>query len=244
VEERVVIRILEALGLSSGSALQIRSVKRGGWLGTTLPERLRPAPRKREIEAAARATNELGPQKLAAEYGEPDATRTPDLVRSSSQSGDLYAYLVQQRRPSHVIEFGAAFGVSGMYFVAALDAVWHGHLYTFELTREWADIAERNIRSISDCFTLTRGAFEDYVDVVPPPIDLALVDGIHTYACVMRQFAILKPRMAPGGIIVFDDIDFKKRGARMREAWEEVAAHPDVVGAVEVRGRLGLAELT
>lgn len=235
--------LLKALGVSSGSTLNLRWVKHGGWLGRSLPGTVPPAPRKRDIEATAQATNELGAQTLAVEYGEPDATRTPDVVRSASYSGDLYAWLVQQRRPDVVVEFGTAFGVSGMYFVSGLDAVQHGRLYTFELNREWAEIAERNIRSISDRFALTRGAFEDHLDVVPAVIDLALVDGIHTYDFVLRQFAILKQRMARGAIIAFDDIDFTKPGARMREAWQEIAADPGVVAAVDVRGRLGLAEL-
>ena len=119
-----------------------------------------------------------------------------------------------------------------------------GHLYSFEINHEWADIAERNIRSIGDRLTLTRGAFEDYVDtVVPGEIDLAFVDGIHTYDFVMRQFDLLRRRVPGGGMIAFDDIDFKRPGARMREAWEEIAASPIVAAAVEVNGRVGLVEL-
>jgi predicted O-methyltransferase YrrM len=133
-----------------------------------------------------------------------------------------------------------------MYFASGLAANRHGHLYSFEINREWADIAERNIRSIGDCLTLTRGSFEDHVDtVVPGPIDLAFVDGIHTYEFVMAQFAALRPRMSQGGVIAFDDIDFKRRpGARMRDAWEEIAADPRAAAAVEVNARVGLVELT
>jgi predicted O-methyltransferase YrrM len=202
------------------------------------------APHKQRIESAARATNALGAQKLADEYGESGGARTPNAVRSAPSCGDLYAWLVQQRRPATVVEFGSAFGVSGMYFCAGLEAAHTGHLYTFEINREWADIAERNIRSVSGRFTLTRGAFEDHVDaVVPGPIDLAFVDGIHTYEFVMRQFSTLNPRMSGGGLIAFDDIDFNKPGARMREAWTDIVATGRVVAAVEVQGRVGLVEL-
>jgi len=131
-----------------------------------------------------------------------------------------------------------------MYFASGLVAAGQGHLYSFEINREWADIAERNIRSICDCVTLTRGTFEDHVDaVVPGPIDLAFVDGIHTYEFVKAQFDTLRPRLSAGGLIAFDDIDFKRPGSRMREAWEEIAADPRVAGAVEVNGRVGLVEL-
>jgi Predicted O-methyltransferase len=227
-----------------GVRLELRWRKRGGWLGSHLRQRVPQAPRKSQIEAVARTTNNLGVQKLDDAYGEVGGVRMPDDVRSSADLGDLYAWLVQQRRPATVVEFGSAFGVSGMYFASGLVAAGQGHLYSFEINREWADIAERNIRSICDCVTLTRGTFEDHVDaVVPGPIDLAFVDGIHTYEFVKAQFDTLRPRLSAGGLIAFDDIDFKRPGSRMREAWEEIAADPRVAGAVEVNGRVGLVEL-
>jgi predicted O-methyltransferase YrrM len=240
----VITALRRLLGLQPLTHLNLRWVKRGGWLGRHLIANIPHAPRKQEIETAAHATNTLGPQHLAAEYGEAGATRTPDGVRSSAYAGDLYAWLVQQRRPAIVVEFGSAFGVSGMYFCAGLESSQTGHLYTFEINREWADIAERNIRTLSNRVTLTRAAFEDEVAaVVRAPIDLALVDGIHTYEFVMRQFAILKPRMSRGGLIAFDDIDFAKPGTRMHEAWTDIAASNEIVAAVEIQGRLGLVEL-
>jgi predicted O-methyltransferase YrrM len=233
------------LGLSTGTPLNLRWVKRGAWLADHLAEIVPQAPWKGQIERTANATNRLGSQKLADEYGEANGVRTPDAVRSSSDIGDFFAWLVELRRPNTVVEFGAAFGVSGMYFAAGLEAARTGRLYSFEINDEWADIAERNIQSVSDRFTLTRGAFEGHVaTVVPGSIDLAFVDAIHTYEFVLRQFEILRPRMSAGGIIMFDDINFAKPGARMREAWEVIAARHDIVAAVEVHGRMGIAELT
>jgi len=230
---------------TSGSTLDLRWKKRGGWLGRSLVDTVPAAPRKKEIEAIARATNELGAQRLAVEYGEVGGTRKPNGVRCTSQCGDLFAWLVQRRKPDTVVEFGSAFGVSGMYFAAGLDAIRHGDLYSFEINREWADIAERNIRSVSERLTLTRGAFEDQVAaIVLGTIDLAFVDAIHTYDFVMRQFDVLRPRMTSGGIIIFDDIDFKRPNARMAEAWEEIASKDNVMGAVEIWNRLGVVEVS
>lgn len=240
----MLVFVRRLLGRSPVTTLKLRWRKRDGWLATHLTERIPHAPRKAEIEAAAEATNSLGPQPLADEYGEAGGSRTPAVVRSSSYAGDLYAWLVQQRRPRTVVEFGSAFGVSGMYFAAGLQAAQAGHLYSFEINHEWAEIAARNIGSVCDRFTLTRGAFEDHVaKVVPTPIDLALVDGIHTYEFVMRQYEVLRPRMSGGGLIAFDDIDFAKPGARMGEAWDDIADSQEVVAAVEVQGRIGLAEM-
>ena len=219
---------------------RLKWVSRGGWIAD-LPRRLPPAPHKERIEALATANNEhLGPQHLATEYELPDVKYTVRDVSSPPMQGDLYAWLVAQRRPETVVEFGSGFGVSGMYFAGGLEDNRFGHLYSFEINDEWADVAERAIAAVSGRFTLTRGAFEDHVDAVPGQIDLALVDGIHTYGFVMKQWQILRPRMSSGGLVLFDDISY---GQGMREAWLEVANSANVVaGAVEFQKRLGLVE--
>lgn len=143
-----------------------------------------------------------------------------------------------------MVEFGSAFGVSGMYFATGLAGTGTGRLYSFEMNPVWADFAERNIRSICGRVTLTRGRFEEHVaDVVPQSIDLAFVDGIHSYDFVMRQFEVLRPRMTRGGLVIFDDIDFPRPNARMDEAWRKIAAHNAIVAAVEIDRRVGIVEL-
>jgi predicted O-methyltransferase YrrM len=210
--------------------------KRRTTLLAHLPRKLPAAPRKADIEALATATNGIGAQPLAAAYDLPD-TFSPDQVRSPSSQGDLYAYLVAERNPHVVVEFGSAFGVSGMYFATGLQ---HGRLYSFEINPDWADIAERNITTITDRFSLIRGAFEDHVDDVPGPIDIALVDGIHDYEFVMRQWKILKARMSPGGLVLFDDITYC---AGMRKVWREIRSDPLVADSVALWHRLGIVEL-
>ncbi len=92
---------------------------------------------------------------------------------------------------------------------------------------------------MSNRFTLTRGAFEDHIDAIAGPIDLAFVDGIHAYDFVIKQWQILQPRMSSGGLVLFDDISY---GQGMREAWLEIARSSPVAGAVEFQKRLGLIE--
>jgi predicted O-methyltransferase YrrM len=225
--------------LSNMVSRRLKWVSRGGWI-TGLPRRFPPAPHRERIEALAAANNErLGPQHLATEYELPDVKYTVRDVSSPPMQGDLYVWLVAQRRPKTVVEFGSGFGVSGMYFASALEDNRFGHLYSFEINDQWATVAERTIAEMSSRFTLTRGAFEDHVDAIPGPIDLALVDGIHTYDFVMKQWHILQPRMSAGGLVLFDDISY---GQGMREAWLEIAGSSPVAGAVEFQNRLGLIE--
>lgn len=217
----------------------LKWVSRGGWIAD-LPGRFPPAPQKERIQALAVGNNDdLGPQQLAPEYELPGVAYTVSDVSSPPIQGDLYAWLVEQRRPETVVEFGSGFGVSGMYFAAGLEANQCGHLYSFEINERWAQVAEHAIAEISRRFTLTRGSFEDHVHVVPGRIDLAFVDGIHTYDFVMKQWQILQPRMSPGGLVLFDDISY---GQGMREAWLEISRSATVAGGVEFRHRLGLVE--
>jgi predicted O-methyltransferase YrrM len=219
----------------------LKWVTHGGWIAD-LPGQFPPAPHKKRIEAIAAATHaEVGPKHLPAVYELPKATYAPRDVRSTPKQGDLYAWLVAQRRPETVVEFGSGFGVSGMYFAAGLEENGSGHLYSFEINEEWAQAAEPAIAQVSSRFTLTRGAFEDQVGaVVPGKIDLAFVDGIHSYDFVMKQWEILQPLMSPGGLVLFDDIRF---GQGMHEAWLEIGrSTTGVAGAVEFRRRLGVLE--
>lgn len=75
-----------------GVRLSLRWRKQGGWLGSHLRQRVPQAPRKSQIEAVARTTNNLGVQKLDDAYGEAGGVRMPNDVRSSGDLGDLYAW--------------------------------------------------------------------------------------------------------------------------------------------------------
>jgi predicted O-methyltransferase YrrM len=214
-----------------------------GWLENHLDKPTIPkAQKKLLIEDLAWRTEQQGEKPLAREYGQPGATRSPAQVRSSPVMGDVFAWLAEQRRPQIVVEFGSAFGFSGMYWLSGLEAAGAGHLYSFEINSIWGEIAKSNLSRIGTRFTLTMGSFEDHVDrVVPHPIDIAFVDGIHTYEWVMAQYGILKRKVAPGAILLFDDIDFPT--GRMRQCWEDIAAGSDVLAACELNKHVGVIEL-
>jgi predicted O-methyltransferase YrrM len=205
--------------------------------------RLPKAPAKLRIEDLAWQANRKGALPLHEAYGQENATRRPDDVRSASWAGDLYAWLAATRRPPVIVEFGAAFGVSGMYWLSGLEAVGAGHLYSFEINPAWAALANRNMVKTSSRFTLTVGAFEEHVDRVLEgrAIDVALVDGIHTKEFIVRQFEVLLGRTSRGAILLFDDIDFPT--GQMGEGWDEIWRRTEVIAACEVNGHTGIVEL-
>lgn len=199
-----------------------------------------------QIESLAQETNRLGAQPLWEGYQENNlggATREPDNVRTAPAIGNFYSHLVQQRRPQTIVEFGTAFGVSGMYFLAGLKANGAGRLLTFEPNEIWAGLAQKNLSRISDRFQLTVGTFEEHIDRVLPAgekIDLAFIDAIHTKEFVLPQLELVLERCSAKALIILDDLEFSDS---MRECWQEVSTDSRFsASAVLCRG-VGIVEL-
>jgi predicted O-methyltransferase YrrM len=168
------------------------------------------------------------------------AWRTSNQVRTAAPVGRFFSRLVQQRRPAIIVEFGTAFGVSGMYWLHGLECVGSGLLYTFEPNKLWQEVAIENLRSVGTRFVAVPGTFEDEIDRLPLPdggIDIAFVDAIHTSQFVYRQVEMIKARMPRGGTIVLDDINFSDD---MQACWQDLSHRPDVAASAEVNGRVGV----
>jgi predicted O-methyltransferase YrrM len=226
--------------------LDLEWKKRGGWLNTYLPENtliVSSFPELPAIESRAGKTAQLGEFPLHESYGQTGATRNSDGVRSSSDIGRLYRWLVVERKPEVVVEFGTAFGVSGMYWLAGLETNHRGELLTFEVNEIWRQIAVRNLSAVGERFRSVAGAFEDKIDeaLEGRQIDLAFIDAIHTSAWVLPQFEHVMRRAKTGALVAFDDVDFSED---MRAAWETVVLDPRTVAALAVRGHLGLVEIS
>lgn len=233
----------------------VRFVREGnGWLLQNLPRPCLSLPKPIDadlIEARASETEGLGAKPLWEGYasvpGYPRAaagsTRRPDQVRSPALAGHLFAWLAAERKATTIVEIGTAFGISGMYWLAGLKRNPRGRLLTFEPNVVWSEIARGNLALIGPQFDLVTGTFETCIDSVLPPgqrIDIAFVDAIHTSDFVFRQVEILMPRMAPQGLILFDDIDFSDD---MVSCWSAVSRDSRVTASATVGQRLGIIEL-
>ncbi len=226
------------------------------WL-QALPQRaFAPPPlgRMSTIEAIAESINRLGLQPLWEGYravyrndpnvpfAQSSLARTPDQVRSQAEIGCLFAWMATMRRPQLIVEFGTAFGISAMYWAAGLDQAGTGRLLTFEPNEVWYSIAAKHLRDFSSRIDPIFGTFEEHIDDRMTPgekIDIAFVDAIHTSTFVTAQVELLVARLAPGGIVVLDDISFSDD---MRQCWTKLAADPRVSASVAVEDRVGILE--
>ena len=216
------------------------------WLGATLQAESFDPPQARgveKIEFLAGKTDSLGRLPLWDAYEQPGATRRPDDVRVWPEIGLFFHWLVVHRRPSIVVEFGSAFGVSAMYWLSGLESIGCGELLAFEPNPAWAEIAQRNLVAIGSRFQLTNGTFEQHIQqqLAGRTIDIAYIDAIHKCDIVLPQFHLVMQHLTPGGLILFDDIDFSDD---MRNCWLGLANEPRVRSSVALAwNHLGLVEL-
>jgi predicted O-methyltransferase YrrM len=172
-----------------------------------------------------------------------NATRNVFEVSTEEKVGDFFYWLVLNKRPSIIVEIGTAFGVSGMYLLSGLKKIKKGQLFTFEVNKEWANIAIKNLESIGSQFSLTIGKFEENFDNIFLPkdnIDIAFIDGVHVGEVVHKQIAILRQNMHDESLIILDDINFS---SEMKSYWKGLAIDSKVKASVEIGGRIGIIEL-
>lgn len=211
-------------------------------------QRIRADRRAARIERLSVRNNKLGPQKIwhsylqLKDYYDGSDTRMPSDVRCSFRMGNFFSHLVRLRKPDLVVEFGAAFGVSGMYWLSALEDNHKGRLLSFEPNEIWAKTAEKNLAAIGSHFTLIKGPFEDNIDTElkeGEKIEIALIDAIHTDAFVLPQFELVAERLAAGGLVLLDDIHLKS----MNRCFDKIALDPRVKSSAVLCEHVGMVEL-
>ncbi len=201
------------------------------------------------LEAAIAETNAMGRLPLWADYksvpdyGRPigdNPKRKMNEVRTKAEFCRFYAWLAETMAPDAIVEFGAAFGASGMYWLAGLSQTTGGTLYSFEPNDVWHPIAKGNFERVCDRHVLTLGTFEENLDVIKHGVSISLIDAIHTRDFVMKQFELVRKVSKPGALVLFDDINFSDD---MRACWAEVAEMPEWPGVWQLGSRVGVIEL-
>ena len=196
------------------------------------------------IELLASMTQRRGRLPIWSGYGTSDV-KSDDRMRSQSEVriaprlAVFLAHLARQLRPRLIVEIGTAFGVSGMYWVSALEETGTGAFVTFEPNAAWRQLAERNIGAISRRARLIAGTFEDQVasaNLAAGSVDILSIDAIHTPEAVAGQLAIAAPLLSERSVVLIDDIQYS---AEMYAYWQELAAMPGVEASFEIESRLG-----
>jgi predicted O-methyltransferase YrrM len=160
----------------------------------------------------------------------------------------LLFHLVRHYRPTVGIELGTCLGVSAAAHGAALELNGAGRLITLEGSPAFARIAVDGVSSLGlgHRIRVVEGRFQETLQDAlneAGTVDYAFIDGHHDGPSTLRYFEQLLPHLSSRSILVFDDIS---NYASMRQAWQQICAHPrvDVVVDTSVVGicLLGVGE--
>lgn len=137
-----------------------------------------------------------------------------------------------------ILELGGCAGISGCYLASAERC---RRFVTVEGSPDLAALARASLARVSHRAEVANELFDDALDRLLPGfadgIDLAYVDGHHRYDTTLHYLARLEPHLAPGALVVFDDI---RLSPGMWRAWGAVEEREGFSFTVDA-GRFGLA---
>lgn len=136
-----------------------------------------------------------------------------------------------------VVELGVFKARTTAYICAFMAAnQLDGAVYGFDLpeTIERLRAEDNTVQGLeaSGCLQLQPGSLpyslKDWLDSHDKPIDLALVDALHEYNSVRAELELIWPRLAPQGVILCHDYDYRPEHDGTRYAVDDFAArYPD-----------------
>jgi predicted O-methyltransferase YrrM len=145
--------------------------------------------------------------------GAPGDRQRAELMRDiympiSPGVGRLIYILARGRGAKTIVEFGTSYGISGIHLAAALRDGGGGRLVTTEFDAIKAARAQENFRAagLADLIEIRIGdAFETLKAEIGGQIEVLLLDGWKPLYLPMLK--LLEPRLAPGALIIADDLD-------------------------------------
>lgn len=210
---------------------------------------LPPVPEATARRCAAIADTYLG---NAEEFPRRHADVAWHFARSSSSmlTGRVLAATVRFMRPDRCLEIGTAYGFSATVIASALERVSpQGRLLTIEVGEVQYRLASALlVGEFGDRITCRYGNASDILAAAAAemaPVGFVFHDGGHSEENYVRDFETMLDALAPGGVVMFDDIRWRDRDRpeadpRCYEGWRRVVAHPRVERAIEVGPKLGL----
>jgi predicted O-methyltransferase YrrM len=151
------------------------------------------------------------PPLLAAAEGKDAHERTALLDRAfipvDADAGRFLYTLVRGGAPGRVVEFGTSFGISTLYMAAALRDRGEGSIVTTELHAGKAAAARGSFdkAGLLDLIDLRVGDALQTLRDVKSGVSLLFLDGWKDIYLPVLQ--LLEPALAPGALIVADDLD-------------------------------------
>jgi len=146
--------------------------------------------------------------------------------------GQLLFRMVKYYRPATVLELGTSLGITTSYLSLAKP---EGRLITMEGSKEIADVAKQNFKSIElKHVELIEGNFDHTLASVVrglSSVDFSFIDGNHRQEPTERYFKELLAKTNNDSILVFDDIHWS---SEMETAWETIKKNAAVTCSIDL----------
>jgi predicted O-methyltransferase YrrM len=162
-----------------------------------------------------------------------------DLAHVSSVTAvwGTFLYLcARAARARTIVELGTAAGISGCYLGSAPSC---RRFITVEGDPERARLADAHLRLMVPHVEVVNASFETALERLLPGlhegIDLIFIDGDKTRGSYLALLDRLSPRLNPGALVLFDDIQWRD----VQEDWKSLCARPGLSFVVNA-GRFGV----
>ena len=134
----------------------------------------------------------------------------------------------------NILEIGTNLGVSGQYFIKALENKKNTKFVTLEGVKGLCEIASTRFNRLTsqNRFEVVHGLYDKTLPSVLKSrirFDLVFIDGNHQYEATLKYFELVKNNLTDGALVIFDDIHWSKG---MRKAWEEIAVKKDIAFSI------------
>jgi predicted O-methyltransferase YrrM len=150
---------------------------------------------------------------------------------STTKQSELLYRLINYLHPKNVIELGTSVGLNTLYLALADKAA---KVYSMEGSENLSVYAKKLAQKnkIVNCEFIC-GNFDSQLPALlmrVEKLDMAYVDGNHTYEATVRYFDLLLLRKHKDTVLIFDDIYWSEG---MTKAWNEIKVHPDVTMSID-----------
>lgn len=132
----------------------------------------------------------------------------------------------------NILELGSSLGISTAYLASVKNDV---RVISLEGNPASADIARHNANQLKlNNIEIITGSFEQ--TLLPTlekmkQVDLAYLDGNHSYDATIKYFNQLLPYLHNNSVIVLDDIYWSDG---MLKAWKQLTQHPSITYSIDI----------
>lgn len=159
----------------------------------------------------------FAPQQLHPSYRERQHVGASQLVTADTLAispayGAVLYNLAHEAKPRLILEDGAGFGISSMYLASALRRQEGDSLLSFEISPNYAGIAQASVNLIDSSSRVLQEDFASFPQHLAglAQVGFAFVDAVHERDSMLRSFKTLMGWMAPKSMIVVDDLSYSE----------------------------------